>query len=115
MEHCVSESSYNVLFICAVVIAVFLLILSAYAWDKFNKASEKRLPTKSAQDGKTISLISLIISIIAIGLLIVLFFVYQKKLVTYMQKINQASSVMSSQGTPLGSPPSYYGRSRRSY
>ena len=99
MIDCVSESGYNILFVSAVVIAVLLLVLAAYSWNKFNQAEEKRLSANSARNGKSIALIGIIVSILAVGLLIILFFGFQKKwsakLHHWGETINPASAVAS--------------------
>lgn len=81
MPTCVTEGSYNILFITAVVIGMIFLISNAYFYDKFNKSTTNRLSQKESDMAKNISIFTLIASIIALAVLFVLFFAYNKRMV----------------------------------
>ncbi len=100
MSACVSESSYTILFISAIVVTVLMLVGSAYFYDNFNKADTNRLTEENARMAKNISMISIIISVIAIALLFILFFGFSKRLVGVYATLPSAPQYQS----PLNIP-----------
>ena len=95
MPSCVSESSYNILFICALVVIVLMLLSSAYFYDKFNKAETDRLTSKDTKVAKTMSMLSLVISVIGIAILFALFFGFKKRLTGVQVKVGSPIKVES--------------------
>ena len=83
---CVSQGSYNILFILAVVITLFLMIGSIFVWDRFSKGQSRKLTTKEAEDAKIASIAALIISVIALITLLILFFGYQQKIKSWFDE-----------------------------
>jgi len=81
MPSCVTEGSYNVLFIVAVVVAVLFLLSTAFYYDRFSKASTNRLTQEDAAVAKNMTILSLIVAILCIALLFILYFGFQKRLV----------------------------------
>lgn len=81
MAHCVSEGSYNILFILAVIVCLLMLGGMAYSYDKFKKASMNQLSEMEAGLSMNISLIGIILSILFILIFFILFFLFQKRLV----------------------------------
>jgi len=81
MVTCVSEGSYNVLFIMALAICITMILISAYFYDRFSKMERGITSTQSIQNAKNISMISLIVIIIAIAILFLLFFGFQTRMV----------------------------------
>lgn len=81
MPTCVTEGSYNILFITAVVVGMIFLVSNAYFYDKFNKSTTNRLSQKESDMAKNISVFTLIVSILALAVLFVLFFAYNKRMV----------------------------------
>lgn len=81
MPPCVTEGSYNVLFIVAVIVSVLFLLSTAFYYDKFSKASTNRLTSEDAAIAKNMTVISMIVAILSIALLFILYFGFQKRLV----------------------------------
>ncbi len=82
---CVSQGSYNVLFIVAVVVTLFLMVGSIFVWDRFGRSQVRRLTPKEAEDAKIASIASLIISVISLIVLLILFFGYQQKIKSWFE------------------------------
>nr|QBK86570.1 MAG: uncharacterized protein LCMAC102_03650 [Marseillevirus LCMAC102] len=76
----ISEDSYNVLFISAVIISILFLFSTAYYYDRFSKAETNRLTEKNAAIAKNVAILGLIIAVIMIALLFVLYFGFRKRL-----------------------------------
>lgn len=81
MANCVSEGSYNILFIMAIIAALFFLLSSAYYYDRFNKASTGRLSGSDAITSKNMTMFSMIIATLSIALFFILYFGFSKRLV----------------------------------
>ncbi len=77
---CISEGSYNILFICAVIISVLFLFSTAYYYDRFSKAETNRLTEKNAAIAKNVAILGLIFTVMIIALLFVLYFGFRKRL-----------------------------------
>ena len=81
MPTCVSEGSYNVLFIIAIVACVLFLLGSAYFYDRFKKAETDRLSSHDAYVSKSLAMVSMVVTAIFIALFFILYFGFQKRLV----------------------------------
>lgn len=81
MPSCVTEGSYNVLFIVAVIVAVLFLLSTAFYYDRFSKASTNRLTQEDSAIAKSMTILSLVVAILCIALLFILYFGFQKRLV----------------------------------
>ncbi len=93
MPPCVTEGSYNILFIVAIVVCVLFLLSTAFYYDKFSKASTNRLTQEDSAIAKNISILSLIIAILGIALLFSLYFGFQKRLVGVYTTIPRTHTV----------------------
>ena len=81
MVTCVSEGSYNVLFIMALAICIVLVLISAYFYDRFSKIERGVYSEESIRNAKNMAMLALIIIIISIAILFMLFFGFQKRMV----------------------------------
>ena len=81
MVTCVSEGSYNVLFILALAICIIMILISAYFYDRFSKMERGVVTPESIRNAKNMAMISLIVIIISIAVLFLLFFGFQKRMV----------------------------------
>ena len=81
MSSCVTEGSYNLIFIISIIISVLFLFSTAFYYDRFNRASTNRLSVNDIAIAKTMTLLSLIISIISIAILFILFFGFRKRVI----------------------------------
>lgn len=97
MPSCVSEGSYNLLFIVSIVLSILFLLSTAFYYDKFSKASTNRLTQKDAVISKNVTIMSMIIAILGMAVLLILYFGFQKRLVGVY------TTVPGSQAMPLQS------------
>ncbi len=81
MVTCVSEGSYNILFILALAICIIMILISAYFYDRFSKMERGVTSEASIRNAKNMAMISLIVIIISIAVLFLLFFGFQKRMV----------------------------------
>lgn len=81
MVTCVSEGSYNILFIMALAICITMILISAYFYDRFSKMERGITSEQSIRNAKNMAMISLIVIIIAIAVLFLMFFGFQKRMV----------------------------------
>jgi len=81
MPSCVTEGSYNLLFIVAIIVSVLFLISTAYYYDKFSKATTNRLTENQANIAKNMTMISLIVALFSIAILFLFYFGFQTRMV----------------------------------
>jgi heme/copper-type cytochrome/quinol oxidase subunit 2 len=81
MVTCVSEGSYNVLFIMALAICITMILISAYFYDRFSKMERGVTSEQSIRNAKNMAMIALIVIIISIAVLFLIFFGFQKRMV----------------------------------
>ena len=81
MVTCVSEGSYNILFIMALAICITMVLISAYFYDRFSKMERGITSEQSIRNSKNMAMIALIVIIIAIAVLFLMFFGFQKRMV----------------------------------
>lgn len=86
VPECVTQGSYNIVFIAAVIMGLLLLIISSYNWDKLNKAEKEKLSKLEAGAGITIDAIGVLVAVVAILILVILYFNFQKKINPLWQK-----------------------------
>ena len=89
---CVSEGSYHILYVTAIVTAFILLIGSAYFWDKFNKVKNSRLTKREEKQAQGVAMAGVVVSVIGIGVLIMLFFGFRRRMVGMMQTVRDVDS-----------------------
>lgn len=93
MPACVSEGSYNTIFVVATIIVILLLLLSSYVYDRFNKASKNELSSSQFNMSKNIALGSMILGIFALTVLIVVFFGFRTRMIGVYSTTNMSGDM----------------------
>lgn len=73
-----SSVTYNLLYVTAIAVAVLLLLISAYCYDKFTQAENQRLSRDTASNAKMVSMGGVMLGAIAIIFIIVYYFASKK-------------------------------------
>jgi heme/copper-type cytochrome/quinol oxidase subunit 2 len=81
MPTCVTEGSYNILFIVGICISLGFLVSSAYFYNQFSKASNDQLTHRSSEIGKNISIFALVGASLALALLFIMYFAFSQRMV----------------------------------
>ena len=92
MVTCVSESSYNIMFVMALIICIVLIFISAYFYNKFNKMEQEPASPESIRNGRTMAIISLVVIAIFIALLFLFFCLRDKMGAKLVHPANLAPS-----------------------
>lgn len=87
---CISEGSYNLMFALTLVVSLIFLFISAYLYDVARKAVDDTVTNREVVASKALTMISMIISLVAIVILFVAYFA-MKKGCTPVQRLNTRS------------------------
>jgi len=75
---CISEGSYNLMFALTLVVSLIFLFISAYLYDISRKAVDDTVTNREVVASKALTMISMIISLVAIVILFVAYFAMKK-------------------------------------
>lgn len=106
MPACVSETSYYLIFVVALIIGVALIAGSAYSYDRFKNFREK--PDEADNDklhtATNVSILFLVLGLLGIMTLFILFFGFQKRLVGVYTTTNVPHTAQVMSHTPSAPP-----------
>jgi hypothetical protein len=88
MPVCVSDASYNVLFVFSICLVIIFLALSAYSYDGFNKTENNIITPQQARQAKIFNMVGIIIACLGIAVMFLLFFGFRHKLVGVYAKVS---------------------------
>lgn len=75
---CIEEGSYNLMFAGSLTVILIFLTLSAYLYDKSRKAVDEMITRDEIVSAKAVTMISMILSTVAIVMLFIVFFAMKK-------------------------------------
>lgn len=82
MSTCISEGSYNVLFIISIIGGLIFILGSAFYYDRFTKISTKTLTDEQISTARNATFLFMILATLIVLTLFVAYFGFQKRVVS---------------------------------